>query len=718
MNKIKKFLYTCIIAITSFALHAVDVSTTFPTDQTSGQFTLGTEPKTVTFTGGEVRIAGITSLYRSGSRAYMVRNETAEITFGTPAETLLFYIKAQSSSNAFVRLLDENDSELLRVEANSSSWTQVTLTHADGIHKIEFTNTVNDLAAMEDFEYTAKVDTGPQPPTPIDDPIGAVIEEGSVKVDLTMLATGLVSPVTGISHDATPNFVFIVDQIGKLYSLALDNNNLTMLLDVTADLVAVNPSFDERGLLGFALHPDFANNGMAYTYMSVPSNETADFALASEANHDTAIMQWTVAMSNDTGITIDPDSGIELLRIEQPQFNHNGGTLVFDQSNMLLISLGDGGNADDQGDGHSDGGNGQDMMKALGKVLRIDPLGNNSANGKYGIPADNPYVNDADVLDEIWISGVRNPYRITVDGTDTYICDVGQNNIEEVTMVNGGENLGWPLKEGSFAFDMNGDDDGFVYDPANAELPEGLTDPHWQYDHDEGIAIICGFVYQGEIEKLQNKLVFGDWINPATGGGRLFYNADTNLIADIPIMSGMGTNKLLGFAHTAGGDVLVLTNETGLPDGTSGTISMMTEVPNSMPAAVASASPASVNEGAGVTLTAANSTDPDGDSLFFVWTQTAGTTVTLSDSLAASPTFIAPMVMTDETLTFMVEVSDGHLTDVAEVSVTVMDVPAPPPPSNPPASSSSGGGTMAISLLLLAIVYRLRTLTMKDIYNN
>ncbi|WP_448548564.1 PQQ-dependent sugar dehydrogenase [Thalassotalea fusca] len=712
MNKIKKFLYTCIIAITSFALYASDVSTTFPTDQTSGQFTLGIEPKTVTFTGGEVRIAGITSLYRSGSRAFMVRNETAEITFGTPAETLLFYIKAQSAGNAFARLLDENNIELLRVEANSSSWTQVMLTHADGIHKVEFTNTANDLAAMEDFEYTAKVDTGPQPPTPIDDPIGAIIEEGSVKVDLTALATGLVSPVTGVSYAAMPNFVYIVDQIGKLYSLALDSNELAMILDVSGDLVAVNPSFDERGLLGFALHPDFANNGMAYTYMSVPSSESADFALASEANHDTAIMQWTGSMNSETGISIDANSGVELLRIEQPQFNHNGGTLVFDQSNMLLISLGDGGSADDQGDGHSDGGNGQDMMKALGKVLRIDPLGNNATNGKYGIPADNPYVNDANVLDEIWISGVRNPYRITVDGADTYICDVGQNKIEEVTMVSGGENLGWPLKEGTFAFDMNGDDDGFVYEPANAELPEGLTDPHWQYDHDEGIAIICGFVYQGAIEMLQEKLIFGDWINPTTGGGRLFYNADTNLIADIPIMSGMGTNKLLGFAQTAGGDVLVLTNETGLPNGTSGTISMMTEVPNSMPAAVASASPASVNEGAGVTLTAANSTDPDGDSLFFVWTQTVGTTVTLSDSLAASPTFTAPMVTADETLTFMVEVSDGHLTDVAEVSVTVMDIPAPPPPpANPPTSSSSGGGAMAISLLLLALCYRMRTLT-------
>ena len=248
-------LFTCLS-------HAADVTTSFPDDQTSGSFTLGTPPKTVTFTGGEVRIAGISSLYRSGARAYMVRNETATITFGTPAAELLFYIKRQSSATGTVRLLDENDNELLSASANTSSWTQVHLTHPDGIHKVEFSNSQNGLAAMEDFEYTAVIEAPapePSPPAPeaIADPIMAMIEEGAVNVELETLVSGLVSPTFGIPAPNNVDFTFIVDQVGKLFSLNMADYTLAEVMDLADRLVSLNQDFDERGLLGFAFHPDF-----------------------------------------------------------------------------------------------------------------------------------------------------------------------------------------------------------------------------------------------------------------------------------------------------------------------------------------------------------------------------------------------------------------------------------------------------------------------------
>jgi len=122
---------------------------------------------------------------------------------------------------------------------------------------------------------------------------------------------------------------------------------------------------------------------------------------------------------------------------------------------MLYISVGDGGNADDEGPGHVPGGNAQSLAagNVLGKVLRIDPHGHNSANGQYGIPADNPFVGKAGA-DEIWAYGFRNPYRFSFDRHHgrLIVGEVGQNDIEEVDVVRRGGNYGWPVKEGTFLF--------------------------------------------------------------------------------------------------------------------------------------------------------------------------------------------------------------------------------------------------------------------------
>ena len=398
-----------LLFIFSFSLMSADVDTAFPNDQTSGSFNVTSGEYTVTFTGGEVRIAGESSLYRSGLRAFMVSNETAVITFSTPASELKFYIRQTSSANALVRLLDADDNELLSMNAISSKWEEVHLVHAEGIHKVEFINTASALAAIEDFEYTALVVEPPVTLTPIDNPIMANIEEGAVKVHLTAIADGMVAPLYGINAPGQTDYIYLIDQVGVLYSFQISTRQINVLLDVSDDLVTLSFGGDERGLLGLAFHPDFASNGFLYTYTSMPVSDNPDFSVTFGADHHSVITEWHAVNDSGTGLNIELDSAREVLRIAQPQFNHNGGSLQFDQNNMLLISLGDGGGSDDQGDGHADGGNGQDFMSPLGSIIRIDPLLRTSANGQYGIPVDNPFTNDNEVLDEAWVTGVRNP---------------------------------------------------------------------------------------------------------------------------------------------------------------------------------------------------------------------------------------------------------------------------------------------------------------------
>ena len=172
----------------------------------------------------------------------------------------------------------------------------------------------------------------------------------------------------------------------------------------------------------------------------------------------------------------------ELLRIDKPEYNHNGGALAFGPDGLLYISVGDGGFGDDQGPGHVPGGNAQSLApgNVLGKILRIDPRGHNSANHQYGIPADNPFVGKPGA-DEIFAYGFRNPYRMSFDQNtgQLWVGDVGQNAIEEVDIVQAGGNYGWHEKEGTFLFSPGArlnPNDGVV--TANSPgQPEGLIDP-------------------------------------------------------------------------------------------------------------------------------------------------------------------------------------------------------------------------------------------------
>ena len=291
---------------------------------------------------------------------------------------------------------------------------------------------------------------------------------------------------------------------------------------------------------------------------------------------------------------------------------------------------------------------------------------------------------------------------MTAKTGDLYAADVGQNAIEEINLITGARNYGWNHREGSFGFFSDDSGPGYVYEQPDSG---GTVDPLVQYDHDEGVAVIGGFVYRGsQFESMQGRYVFGDF------NGRLFYINGEGTLAEFQDVDSITPGALLGFAQDSQGELYALTNATGQPSGTSGTIYRLTIVENQAPTANAGADQ-TVNEGSAVTLDASQSSDPDGDTLGYEWSQTAGPSVTLSDTTAASPTFTAPAVDADTVLTFSVLVNDGHLSATATVNVTVSDVPAttPPPTTTPPTSSSGGGGSLFWLWLLGPLAWRRTT---------
>ncbi|MGH9201227.1 MAG: PQQ-dependent sugar dehydrogenase, partial [Vicinamibacterales bacterium] len=259
--------------------------------------------------------------------------------------------------------------------------------------------------------------------------------------------------------------LFVNDMRGPLYSVSRDGKNVALYLDVNAPEwnVPVNSQGSERGFQSFAFHPDFNRPGAPgfgkfYTYTDTSNREPApDFVPGGGNNtHDTVLLEWTA--KNPAGAAYDGGPPRELMRFEQPFANHNGGQIAFNP----LTNRG----SADYGllyAGSADGGSGGDPLKlaqnlnsAFGKLLRIDPLGTNSANKQYGIPASNPFVShkNPDALGEIYAYGLRNPQRFTWDSRNgnLFVADIGQNTVEEIDLVTAGANLGWNDWEGSFRF--------------------------------------------------------------------------------------------------------------------------------------------------------------------------------------------------------------------------------------------------------------------------
>ena len=439
-------------------------------------------------------------------------------------------------------------------------------------------------------------------------PIKALIrKDASAKVRLVPVASGLVAPNWGIAAPGDRNHLFVTDTVGQLWAINPNNQHKNLVLNVSKLLVPLGLfgiGYDERGLLGVAFHPHYQENGLFYTYTSEPvrAAEQADFPLQGSPvipvpDSRSVITEWKMVDPAAVRPQADFNRRRVLMRIDQPQFNHNGGALNFGKDGMLYISLGDGGQAEDEGDGHNpDIGNGQDRSTLLGKILRINPLLRDAPNGQYGVPATNPFApatqgggklgcNDG-LCDEIWAYGFRNPFRFSFDsGTGTLVAgDVGQYSAEEIDVVVKGGNYGWHIKEGRFFFQPNETNTGFISNTNCLQADTtGLIDPIAQYDHlragsiPEGIAIVGGFVYRGHaVPALKSKYVFGDYSQQfGQALGRLFYinggnlqaeSPDTRVIRELRIQNSENLGlALFGFGQDAAGELYVLGNTTGVP---------------------------------------------------------------------------------------------------------------------------------------------------------
>lgn len=371
---------------------------------------------------------------------------------------------------------------------------------------------------------------------------------GSDRLVLTPVADGLTSPVAIAEAPDDTGRLFIVDQVGLVWIITRDGLRLTTpFLDVRSRLVDLNAVFDERGLLGFAFHPDFRLNRKFYVYYTAPTDSQSPSGFDSQ----NVICEFRASIF-DPNIT-DMTTERLVLRLDQPQPNHNAGQLAFGPDGYLYIGTGDGGGAGDTGTGHTPTlGNAQDKESLLGKILRIDV----DQGSPYAIPDDNPFFDDTDARGEIYALGFRNPWRFSFDAsTDRlFVADVGQALREEVNIVEAGGNYGWNRREGDLCFDP--DNPNNPPDVCLDVSPGGdpLRAPILSYPHtasgvgeSAGISVIGGFVYRGSlIPALRGRYVFGDYSTS-------FTRADGSLFVGSEGFDGAWTFEEIGVAGSANG---------------------------------------------------------------------------------------------------------------------------------------------------------------------
>lgn len=409
------------------------------------------------------------------------------------------------------------------------------------------------------------------------------------EIGIQLVAEGLTAPVTMEEAPDGTGRLFIVDQAGQIRIIGADGQLRTQpFLDLSGRMVELRTSFDERGLLGLAFHPQFQSNGLFYVYYSAPlrAGAPADF------DHTTHISEFRVASAGAS--TADAGSERILLRVDQPQFNHDGGTVAFGPDGYLYISLGDGGGGDDVGVGHVDdwyaaneGGNGQDVTSnLLGSILRIDV----NSGDPYGIPADNPFVGEPG-LDEIWAFGFRNPYRFSFDqgGVNALLVgDAGQDLWEEVSIVTRGGNYGWNVKEGTHCFSTADPETPPASCPSVDPDGNQLIDPVIEFMNSKNntggvaVVIVAGHVYRGaELASLDGMYVFAGWstsfgepdgrvlvAEPTAGAG--LWDFDELLFDNIA--GGRLGHYVLGLGQDLDGEVYLLTSDSAAPFGTTGRV--------------------------------------------------------------------------------------------------------------------------------------------------
>jgi len=353
---------------------------------------------------------------------------------------------------------------------------------------------------------------------------------GQVQLGVLPIAD-LDSPIALAARPSSPD-LYIAEQEGTIRRVEVTPPSTagrnpryqlqsTPVLDLTDDVLAGG----EQGLLGIAFSTDGRRLYVDYTARPDGRTVVAEYEM------------------QDRGV--DEDSRRLLLEVEQPYANHNGGHLVLGRDGYLYVGLGDGGNAGDPQ------GHGQDPSTLLGSILRIDPTAA-TPDRPYGIPPGNPFADGEEGAPEVWLFGVRNPWRFSFDRMtgDLWVADVGQSQWEEITRLPSdggfdagrGANLGWDRMEGTHEFEG-----------AN---PPGAVLPLHEYSHDDGACSITGgFVYRGEaLAQLGGSYLFGDYCQPGLHAIQL----DGDTVIDERTWTDLGVEGVQSFGEDTDGELFVL----------------------------------------------------------------------------------------------------------------------------------------------------------------
>ncbi len=359
--------------------------------------------------------------------------------------------------------------------------------------------------------------------------------EGDPSVRLEVVAQDLTSPVFAVGHPFQPNRLYVVQKPGTVVIVEPENTtpNDTPFLQVAT---LTSTGYDERGLLGFAFHPNYPTDPRVFVA----------FTDISGANDPTVIDAFDV-IDDDR---VDPTSQTRILSVDQPANNHNGGMLAFGPDGYLYLGLGDGGGADDQF------GNGRNRNTLLSKMIRIDIDG----AAPYTIPADNPFVDTEGYRPEIYASGLRNPWRFSFDQETglLYCGDVGQDLWEEVDIIESGHDYGWSLMEGNHCFSPSSGCDTSA--GPNQVNTQGLTAPLLDYNHSVGISIIGLSVYRAcEVPGWQGRYFyadFGAFLGDSSALFALTWDGKT-VTPHGELASVDGVGNVLGNGWNAWGDVYI-----------------------------------------------------------------------------------------------------------------------------------------------------------------
>ena len=389
-------------------------------------------------------------------------------------------------------------SEVLELVAMDADGDVVSFTISGGLDATVFNLVASTLQFIEPPQFTAPIDSdgdnryevtiaASDGQSTTERELVIEVVAATLTLSVRRLATGFDQPLFAADTGDDSGRLFVIEKTGliRILDIATGAIDPTPLLDLSATITTNG----ERGLLGFALAPDFPDSGQFYV-------NTTNLA------GDTEIRRYELSAADPD--QADPASEDVVLTFPQLASNHNGGWIGFGSDGFLYIASGDGGGAGDPGN------NGQDSSTLLGAMLRIDPSVDDfpaDTSRDYGIVATNPFA-DAGGAPEIFAYGLRNPFRASFDRAtgDLYIGDVGQGEIEEINRIpspSAGLNFGWNIQEGTQVF---------------AGGPTfGLTAPIAQYLHGsgplEGNSVTGGVVYRGPIEQLRGLYIFGDFVS-------------------------------------------------------------------------------------------------------------------------------------------------------------------------------------------------------------